>query len=70
LEVLAEVAKASSEKEAEESEPATGKEENGEDAVRQAKDEQRKRLLRGWILLDFYRSEPGLIDLLISFNFC
>lgn len=26
-------------------------------------------LLNGWILFDFYRSEKGLIDLLISFNF-
>ena len=25
--------------------------------------------LRGWLLFDFYRSEPGLIDLVVAFNY-
>lgn len=26
-------------------------------------------LLNGWILFDFYRSEKGLVELLLAFNF-
>lgn len=28
-----------------------------------------ERALQGWLLFDFYRSEPGLIDLVVAFNF-
>lgn len=30
---------------------------------------ERKKALRGWLLFDFYRSEPGLVGLVVAFNF-
>lgn len=43
-----------------------GGEGGGENAFSRARAEY---ALRGWLLFDFYRSEPGLIDLVVAFNY-
>lgn len=32
-------------------------------------EEKERQPLRGWILFDFYRSEPGLVELVLGLNF-